>query len=109
MTNKGFSCELIQQRFASNIILGRFNHGEWTAFTKSINYESQVLYNGSYSFHSQTDSMRAARPMACSWVECFAQGHFQMLSGRAGKYRLNSVVCNQHGRAAGGVGVLSKA
>lgn len=103
MTDEGFSC----QPLASHIILV---NGEWTAFTKSINYESQVLYNGWYS--SLTDGIRAAMrgqwPARWEqfWVQCFAQGHFQMLSGRVGKQTLIQLeVTNMEW----GSGVLSKA
>lgn len=60
--------ELLQQPFASHIILGSFNHSEWTAFTKSFDYKSQVLYNGSYSSHSHTQMVSAlpCKPMTCS-------------------------------------------
>lgn len=78
MTNMGYSCEIIQQHFASDIIWGEswlLNglHSAWR-----MNYEKTSFYNGLYSLHRKRWYQSChARPM--TRVQCSAQGHSQRL------------------------------
>lgn len=78
--------------FASKIVRASLNHGESTAFTKSINWKSQVLHNVHiHPSHTQMVSELPCRAAATfclqeavlDWV--FARGHFHMLLDRAVK------------------------